>query len=99
MKILLTGGVGFIVSHIADLLIEDGHQLIIFDNLSTGKEANLNSAASFYHSDILDEGLEEIFSREKPDIEQPGNPNISLAVLFSLILSAVHQHKNPVAAK
>jgi UDP-glucose 4-epimerase len=68
MKILLTGGAGFIGSHIADLLIEEGHQLIIVDNLSTGKEANLNSAASFYHSDILDEGLEEIFSREKPDI-------------------------------
>jgi UDP-glucose 4-epimerase len=68
MKILLTGGAGFIGSHIADLLIEEGHQLIIVDNLSTGKEANINRAASFYHLDIRDEGLEEVFDREKPDI-------------------------------
>jgi len=68
MKILLTGGAGFIGSHLADLLIEEGHQLIIVDNLSTGKETRINRAASFYHVDILDEGLEKIFSREKPDI-------------------------------
>ena len=68
MKILLTGGAGFIGSHIADLLIEEGHQLIIVDNLSTGKESRINSAASFYHVDILDEGLEKVFSRERPDI-------------------------------
>jgi len=68
MKILLTGGAGFIGSHIGDLLIEEGYQLVIVDDLSTGKEANLNRAASFYHVGILDEGLENVFSREKPDI-------------------------------
>jgi len=68
MKILLTGGAGFIGSHIADLLIEEGHQLVIVDDLSSGKEANINPAASFYRLSILDEKLEKIFSREKPDI-------------------------------
>lgn len=68
MKIMLTGGAGFIGSHIADLLVEEGHHIIIIDNLSTGKEANINRDASFYHLSILDDGLEEIFRREKPDI-------------------------------
>jgi UDP-glucose 4-epimerase len=68
MKIMLTGGAGFIGSHIADFFIKEGHQVIIIDNLSTGKKANLNPAASFYHLDIRDQGLEEVFDREKPDI-------------------------------
>jgi len=68
MKILLTGGAGFIGSHIADLLIQQGHQVVIIDNLSRGKEENLNPAAVFYRLDIRDEKLEKIFSREKPEI-------------------------------
>ncbi|HAX99442.1 MAG TPA: UDP-glucose 4-epimerase [Candidatus Atribacteria bacterium] len=68
MKIMLTGGAGFIGSHIADLLIKEGHQVIIIDNLSTGKQAYINPAASFYHLDIRDQSLEDIFVREKPDI-------------------------------
>lgn len=68
MKILLTGGAGFIGSHITDLLIKEGHQVIIIDNLSNGKKVNINPAALFYHRDIRDENLDEIFAREKPDI-------------------------------
>ena len=68
MKIMLTGGAGFIGSHIADLLIEEGHEVIVIDNFSTGKEANLNPSASFYHLDILDENLERIFIQEKPEV-------------------------------
>ncbi|MFH0812668.1 MAG: NAD-dependent epimerase/dehydratase family protein [Pseudomonadota bacterium] len=68
MKILLTGGAGFIGSHVADFLIEEGHRVAIVDNLSTGSESNINPSTSFYHLDILDESLEEIFIREKPDI-------------------------------
>lgn len=68
MKIMLTGGAGFIGSHITDLLIREGHQVIIIDNLSNGKEANLNPKASFYQLDIRDKNLEEVFAREKPDI-------------------------------
>lgn len=65
---MLTGGAGFIASHIADLLIREGHQVIIIDNLSTGKEANINPAAFFYHLDIRDESLKEVFIREKPEV-------------------------------
>lgn len=65
---MVTGGAGFIGSHIVDLLIKEGHKVIIIDNLSSGKKGNINPAASFYHLDIRDESLKEIFAREKPDV-------------------------------
>jgi len=65
---MLTGGAGFIGSHIADLIIKEGHQVIIIDNLLNGKKANINSAASFYHLDIRDKSLEEVFAQERPDV-------------------------------
>lgn len=68
MKIMVTGGAGFIGSHIVDLFIKEGHQVIIIDNLSTGRKGNINPAAAFYHCDIRDESLEEVFAREKPDV-------------------------------
>ncbi|MBA2840122.1 UDP-glucose 4-epimerase [Methanococcus maripaludis] len=58
MKILVTGGAGFIGSHIVDLLIENGHDVSILDNLSTGNEKNLNSKAKFIKGDILDKKLD-----------------------------------------
>lgn len=69
MKVLLTGGAGFIGSHIADKLVEEGNEVIIVDNLSTGKKKNLNPKAKFYDVDITNiNALEEVFSKEKPDI-------------------------------
>ncbi|MFQ5861508.1 MAG: NAD-dependent epimerase/dehydratase family protein [Candidatus Brocadiales bacterium] len=69
MKILVTGGAGFIGSHIVGGLLKDGHQVIIVDNLSTGHERNLNAQARFYKLDIRDaEKLDEVFSKERPDI-------------------------------
>ena len=69
MKIIVTGGAGFIGSHITDTLIEAGHQVIIIDNLSTGNRNNLNPAATFYETDIRDlESLNKIFAKEKPDV-------------------------------
>lgn len=68
-KILVTGGAGFIGSHIVDRLIGLGHEVIVVDNLSTGKEENLNKQAKFYNEDILNfEKLEEIFKKEQPEI-------------------------------
>jgi UDP-glucose 4-epimerase len=58
MKTLVTGGAGFIGSNLVDKLIEDNHQVIIIDNLSTGKEENINSRAEFHKFDIRN--LEEI---------------------------------------
>lgn len=60
MKYLVTGGAGFIGSHLTDKLIEKGHQVKIIDNLSTGKKENLNPMADFYNLDICD------FDRIKP---------------------------------
>ncbi|MDH4127437.1 MAG: NAD-dependent epimerase/dehydratase family protein [Spirochaetota bacterium] len=68
MKILVTGGAGFIGSHIVDLLIEKGHKVIVLDNLSTGKKENLNPKASFYEMDIGDNNLRLVFEKEKPEI-------------------------------
>ena len=52
MKILITGGAGFIGSHVADLLMNNGHQIIIIDNFLTGKAENLNPRAKFYNQDL-----------------------------------------------
>ena len=55
MKVLVTGGAGFIGSHIVDGLVEAGHEVIIIDNLSSGKRENINNKAKFYHIDIQDQ--------------------------------------------
>jgi len=54
MKYLVTGGAGFIGSNLVDKLIEQGHSVAIIDNLSTGKERNLNPKAEFHKMDICD---------------------------------------------
>ena len=69
LKILITGGAGFIGSNIADAYIKNGHKVIIVDNLSTGKNENINPKAKFYLADVSDsKKLKEIFKKEKPDI-------------------------------
>lgn len=67
-KCLITGGAGFIASHLADKLIELGHAVVIVDNFSTGLKKNVNQAAVFYELDIEDKKLSQIFEKEKPDI-------------------------------
>jgi UDP-glucose 4-epimerase len=67
-KILVTGGAGFIASHVVDALIEQGHDVVIVDDLSGGNKANINPRAKFYQTDIRSSNLNEIFSKEKPEI-------------------------------
>lgn len=67
-KVLITGGAGFIGSHLADKLIEKGHEVVVVDNLSTGSKQNLNKLAKFYKADIRDKKIENIFQKEKPDV-------------------------------
>jgi len=67
MKVLVTGGAGFIGSHVVDLCIRNGHEVIVVDDLSTGRESNLNPAAKLYRMDIRDSRLKDVFEREKPD--------------------------------
>jgi UDP-glucose 4-epimerase len=68
MKILVTGGAGFIGSHIADAYIKAGHEVVIIDNLSFGKKENINLKAKFYEMNICDEGIAKVFEDEKFDV-------------------------------
>lgn len=68
MKILVTGGAGFIASHVVDTYIAHGHEVVIIDDLSTGRASNLNPAATFYHLDIRSPEIEKVFQQERPQV-------------------------------
>ncbi len=69
MKILVTGGAGFIGSNIADRYIAEGHEVAIIDNLATGRRSNINRAASFHEISITDEeAVRDIFAAERPEV-------------------------------
>ncbi len=68
MRIVVTGGAGFIGSHLVDRLIQEGHEVAVVDDLSTGKRKNLNRAAKFYKMDILSPRLERVFRKERPSL-------------------------------
>ena len=69
MKILVTGGAGFIGSHVVDAYLEAGHEVIVIDNLTAGKRENVSPEARFYEVDLEDlPGLEEVFARERPEV-------------------------------
>ena len=64
MNILVTGGAGFIGSHIVDAYIQEGHRVVVLDNLSTGKREQVHPDAAFYHIDLMDSAVKDIFERE-----------------------------------
>lgn len=68
MNILVTGGAGFIGSHIVDKYLELGHSVTIIDNLSTGKEQNINPNAKFVEMDIKDESISQVFADGQFDV-------------------------------
>lgn len=69
MKILVTGGAGFIGSHVVDEYIKAKHEVAVIDNLSTGNFENINPRAKFYKTDIKNHhNLDRIFKQFKPDI-------------------------------
>jgi UDP-glucose 4-epimerase len=68
LRILVTGGAGFIGSNLVDALINLGHEIVIVDNLSSGFRRNLNPKARFYKVDIRNKRLSEVFERERPEI-------------------------------
>jgi UDP-glucose 4-epimerase len=68
MKVLVTGGAGFIGSHVVDAFLKNGFEVVIVDNLSTGRRANLNPAAKFYQVDIRSKDLADVFEKERPEI-------------------------------
>ena len=61
MKVLVTGGAGFIGSHVVDFLIERGDEVVVVDNLSTGFEQNINPAARLYPYPTMAAGRDEVF--------------------------------------
>ena len=68
MKVLVTGGAGFIGSHLVDRLVLEGHEAVVVDNLATGKRRNVNRAARFYKMDIQSWRLERAFRNERPNV-------------------------------
>jgi UDP-glucose 4-epimerase len=82
MKIVVTGGAGFIGSHVVDACVAAGHQVIVVDNLSTGKREQVHPAARCVQMDVNDPALVELFLAERPDVvnHHAANPSVSLSV-------------------
>ncbi|MDE5168528.1 NAD-dependent epimerase/dehydratase family protein [Paenibacillus larvae] len=68
MKILVTGGAGFIGSHVVDAYIQEGYEVVVVDILSTGILLNVHPKAKFYQVDIRSKELNRVFDEERPDI-------------------------------
>lgn len=68
MRILVTGGAGFIGSHLVDAFVAAGHQVSVLDDLSSGRRENLNPRARFYQLDVQDPAVAEVFGREQPEV-------------------------------
>lgn len=68
MRILVTGGAGFIGSHVVDGLVRAGHEVAVVDNLSTGTRERLHPSAQFYEVDIRDASIEQVFHQFRPEV-------------------------------
>jgi len=87
-KVLVTGGAGFIGSHIVDLLSENDYEVIVIDDLSSGRRENLYKGTKFYQLNIKDaQQLEKVFNKEKPDylIHEAAQISVSLSVREPLV--------------
>ena len=68
MRMIVTGGAGFIGSHVAETLLNAGHEVLILDNFSTGKKTNLPEGISFLEVDICRDDLNKVFLDFKPEV-------------------------------
>lgn len=83
-KILVTGGAGFIGSHVVDGYVREGHEVIVVDNLLTGSLENINRHAKFYLVDIRSrKDLEDVFQFERPEIVNHHAAQISVPASVS----------------
>lgn len=77
--VLVTGGAGFIGSHVVDRFVQEGYEVVVVDDLSTGRREYVNPRATFYHMDILDPALAEVFLKERPRLVSHHAAQISIA--------------------
>lgn len=97
MRTLVTGGAGFIGSHVVDALVAAGHEVAVVDNLHTGKRSNLNPLARFYQVDIRDvEALQRVFQQEQP--EAISHQAALADVRHSLVAPALYAEVNIVGS-
>ena len=83
MKVIVTGGAGFIGSHLVDALIERGFDVIVIDNLSTGKKENLNPKAEFCELDIRNlEDIKPVFNGVDYVFHLAARPRVPYSVEF-----------------
>lgn len=68
MKVLVTGGAGFIGSHIVDQLILEGHEVVIIDNLASGQKEQVHPQACFYQIDLTGSELHDVMEKESPEV-------------------------------
>ncbi len=68
MRILVTGGAGFIGSHIVEAYLAEGHEVAVVDNLATGRRSNVDRRATLHEVDIHSRELESIFASFKPEV-------------------------------
>ncbi|MFC1490473.1 NAD-dependent epimerase/dehydratase family protein [Candidatus Latescibacterota bacterium] len=82
MRVLITGGAGFIGSWVARKVKDSGHDVLIIDNLSTGKKANIPNDVKFQECDIRDSYLDDQFQKFKPDtvLHLAAQASVSLSV-------------------
>jgi UDP-glucose 4-epimerase len=91
-KVLVTGGAGFIGSHIADSYLAAGHQVVVVDDLFTGHRKNVNPACEFHELDIRDPRLEELFKQHRFDFvnHQAARGNVRASMEDPMIYADVN---------
>ncbi len=92
MKILVTGGAGFIGSHVVEAYLEAGHDVCVVDDLSTGFRHNIPGGVRFYHTDIRDRSLAGVFEAERPDVvnHQAARANVRESMEKPLLYAEVN---------
>ena len=92
MKILVTGGAGFIGSHVSDAFLAAGHEVSVVDDLSSGRKEQVPVGARFYEMDIRSTRLQEVFERERPRIvcHQAARANVRESLEKPILYSDVN---------
>ncbi|MGI6368343.1 MAG: NAD-dependent epimerase/dehydratase family protein [Anaerolineae bacterium] len=93
MKVLVTGGAGFIGSHIVDAMLAAGHDVAVIDNLSSGYRANVDDRARLYEVDIRDaDAVDAVFVQEEPEVisHQAAKANVRESMVEPVLYAQVN---------